>query len=141
VGLGLVLGTTMTLATYPMFHLAVRVVPALRPAVRALYRAADGPSLHAISWVAVLVLAEELLFRGALLDALERRTQPAVAAVLSVTAYALAQLGSGSLIVFLLALSCGAIWTRARRYSGSLVVSTISHLIWTECLILLFPVT
>ena len=140
---GLALGGAMTALTYPVFHLAVRLVPALEPIVRRLYAAAESQRMspRALAWVAVLVLAEELLWRGALFDALERRTSRPLAFTLSVLSYALAQLGSGSWLVFVLALVCGTIWTFARVYSGSLVVSTLSHLIWTECVILILPVT
>ena len=139
VGLGL--GAVMTSATYPAFRLAARLLPSLHTTVADLYRAAHATSLRAMAWVAVLVLAEELLWRGALLEALEKRMSKPLAFGLSVLTYALAQLGSGSWVVFALAFVCGTLWTFARRYTGSLVASTLSHLIWTECVILIFPVT
>jgi hypothetical protein len=116
----------MTLATYPLFRLAVSIVPALNGSVAALYRDADATSVRAMAWVSVLVLAEELLWRGALLEALENRMAEPLAFALSVLTYALAQLGSGSWIVFALAIVCGTVWTFARRFTGSLVTSTVS---------------
>jgi membrane protease YdiL (CAAX protease family) len=85
-------------------------------------------------------MAEELLWRGALLEALERRTSRLAAFAISVGSYALAQLGSGSWIVFALALVCGALWTLERLLTRSLLASAISHLIWTQTVILLHPV-
>jgi membrane protease YdiL (CAAX protease family) len=141
VAIGVALGVGMTVATYPLFRLAVSIVPTLNGSVAALYRDADATSLRAMAWVSILVLAEELLWRGALLEALENRMAEPLAFALSVLTYALAQLGSGSWIVFALAIVCGTVWTFARRFTGSLVTSTVSHLIWTECVILIFPVT
>jgi membrane protease YdiL (CAAX protease family) len=139
VGLGL--GVAMTALTYPIFDLAVQLEPELLGTVRHLYVRASTRSLgSAVAWVVVLVVAEELLWRGALLEALEHRTSRVAAFAISVGSYALAQLGSGSWIVFALALVCGALWTLERLFTGSLLASTISHMLWTQTVILLRPV-
>jgi membrane protease YdiL (CAAX protease family) len=141
VAVGLGLGALMTALTYPLFRLAVHLQPAFLPQVEGLYAGASTRSLAtAACWVAILVLAEELLWRGALLEALERRTSRGAAVAASVTTYALAQLGTGSWIVFALALVCGSVWTLERLLTRSLLSSTLSHLIWTETVILLYPV-
>jgi membrane protease YdiL (CAAX protease family) len=138
---GVVLGCTMTALTYPAFSLAARFMPSLRADVRGLYYDASTGSLGvAMAWVCALVVAEELLFRGALLEALEQRKSRGVAFVLSVLSYAFAQLGSGSFIVFLLALVCGSVWTLQRRLTNSLLSTTLAHMIWTQTVILLVPV-
>jgi membrane protease YdiL (CAAX protease family) len=139
---GLGSGLAMTLLTYPLFSLARSAFPELGSAVSELYSAAHSTNVaDALPWVLALIVAEELLWRGALLHVLARRVPDRVAMALSVLSYALAQFGSGSWIVMLLALVCGSIWTLQRRWTQSLLAPLISHLIWTPTVILLHPVT
>src|SRR5262245_4350378 len=93
---GLALGAGMTALTYPVFHFAVQTWPELFADVQRLYHKAGTRSLgSAMAWVSVLVLAEELLWRGALLEALEGRMTRSTAFALSLASYAVAQLGTG----------------------------------------------
>jgi membrane protease YdiL (CAAX protease family) len=138
---GLAVGAGMTLLTYPLFSLAQRVFPGLGSAVSALYSTAHRTSLsEALPWVLAIIVAEELLWRGALLHVLARRVPDALAMALSVLSYALAQFGTGSWIVMLLAVVCGTAWTFQRRLTHSLLSPLISHLIWTPVVILFHPV-
>jgi membrane protease YdiL (CAAX protease family) len=142
IGIGLGVGVAMTVLTYPVFRLAVSVVPSLDGHVQSLYSGARSTTLpKALAWVVSVILAEELLFRGALPDALSRHVAERSAYAISLVAYALAQLGTGSLIVASMAVVCGCIWTVERRLTGSLLAPLISHLLWTPCVILLYPVT
>lgn len=139
---GLLVGVGMTLATYPAFALLRRLMPELQSEVAVLYAAAHQTTLtEALPWVIAIIVAEELLWRGALLYVLERRVSPRLAMAISVATYAAAQLGTGSWIVVLLAVVCGTIWTIQRRYTRSLLSPLIAHLIWTPVVILLHPVT
>jgi membrane protease YdiL (CAAX protease family) len=139
---GLCVGVGMTLATYPVYSLAKQVFPALGGYVAQLYLAAQETTWpRALPWVLAIIVAEELLWRGALLYVLSRRVPPNTAMAISVATYALAQFGTGSFIVMLLALVCGSIWTLQRHLTGSLLSPLLSHLIWTPVVILLYPVT
>ena len=139
---GIVLGGAMTALTYPVFQLAVMIWPELDANVEQLYAAARNTTLpRALVWASAAAIAEELLFRGMLLESLSRLLQPWMAAALSVVIYALAQLGAGSFIIFLMALGYGSAWTLQRRWTGSLLSTVISHLIWTPTTLILFPVT
>lgn len=140
--IGLLVGVTMTALTYPVFRLAVALYPGLEPQVQGLYVGARSTTLpKALAWVVAIILAEELLFRGAWPAALQRRLPKNVAFLLSLVTYALAQLGTGSWIVVAVAGVCGSIWTVQRLYTGSLLSPLISHLIWSPTVILLYPVT
>lgn len=140
--LGVALGALMTLATYPAFRIATELVPGLAASVRALYAAARARELaSALAWTVLIIVAEEVLWRGLVLDVLDERVPAHAASALSIASYALAQLGSGSLIVLLLALVCGTLWTIQRRATGSIVAPLIAHLIWSPTVILLYPVT
>jgi membrane protease YdiL (CAAX protease family) len=140
--LGLSVGAVMTLLTYPAFLIAVRVMPSLHAQVSGLYQFASTTSLEkALLWIVTLVIAEEVLFREVLPNALQLWTAERSAFALAVLLYSLAQLGSGSWIIFLLALVCGATWTALRLYTGSITPSLLAHGIWTPTVIVLIPVT
>lgn len=138
---GLAVGVSMTLATYPVYAVLRRLMPGLERDVTVLYAAARQTTLsQALPWVLAIIVAEELLWRGALLCALERRVPPAAALVISIATYAAAQLGTGSWIVMLLALVCGTIWTLQRHFTRSLLSPLLAHLVWTPTVILFYPV-
>jgi uncharacterized protein len=139
---GLAVGVAMTLATYPTYALLRSFVPELESQVAALYTAAHRTTLaEALPWVLAIIVAEEVLWRGALLYVLERRVPPALAMAISVATYAAAQFGTGSWIVMLLALVCGTLWTLQRHFTRSLLSPLLAHLIWTPTVILFYPVT
>lgn len=139
--IGAGVGVAMTVLTYPLYQLAVTLVPSLAPVVAGLYQSShQGHWLAALVWLVVIILAEELLFRGAWLAVLSQRVGTRTALGLSVALYAGAQAFSGSLVVALLALCCGMLWTLERALTGSLLAPLISHLIWTPTTILLRPV-
>jgi membrane protease YdiL (CAAX protease family) len=138
--IGLAIGVGMTALTYPVFKLAASQLPWLRGTVTSLYIGARSTTLpKALAWVLAVILAEELLFRGAWLHALSQHMSQGQAAAVSVATYSLAQFGTGSVIVMLMAVVCGSIWTVQR--TGSLLSPLVSHLIWTPTVILLYPVT
>lgn len=138
---GLLVGAGMTLATYPLYAVACSIYPGLRVDVAVLYGATrETPLTESLPWVIAIIVAEELLWRGALLEALARRVSPHAAMALSVATYCVAQAGTGSWIVTLLALVCGTLWTLQRHLTHSLLSPLIAHLIWTPTVILLLPV-
>jgi membrane protease YdiL (CAAX protease family) len=142
VAVGIAVGVAMTVATYPAFAAAKALFPELAQNVVQLYRQSHDESLPvALGWVVVILTAEELLWRGAWIEALTPRFGPLRAGMLSVLIYAATQLCSGSFIVCLLALCCGAVWTIQRHYTSSLISPLIAHMIWTPTVILLMPVT
>jgi membrane protease YdiL (CAAX protease family) len=137
---GLGCGALMIAATYPTYAAASTLFPALAPIVRSLYAATETTSLVvAMAWVSVIVLAEELLWRGVGMFELERRLGVYGASFVSVSSYALAQLGTGSWVVGLVALVCGALWTLERVYTGSVLAALITHWLWTSVVIVLLP--
>ena len=140
VGVGV--GLVMTLGTYAAYRLTLLAFPSLDGVVKTLYAFAHVERLPVAFVMTVFILvAEELLWRGLLVDELRAFMPRALSEACSVLIYAFAQLGSGSFIVFALAVVCGSIWTAERRVTGSLLAPLISHLIWTPTVILLWPVT
>jgi hypothetical protein len=99
--------------------------------VKTLYAFAHVERLpFAFVMTVFILVAEELLWRGLLVDELRAFMPRALSEACSVLIYAFAQLGSGSFIVFALAVVCGSIWTAERRVTGSLLAPLIvaSHL-------------
>lgn len=139
--IGLVVGAIMTAGTYLAFAVGTKLYPPLADRVVGLYVDAHTRSLgSAMAWTLVLIVAEELLWRGELLGVIERRYGRALAVGLSLVTYTVAQAGTGSFIVGLAALVCGAIWTAERVYTSSSVAPLVSHSIWTLTVIHLLPV-
>jgi membrane protease YdiL (CAAX protease family) len=142
IAVGVLVGVGMTLLTYPIFRLAAALWPGLSASVQGLYAGARSTTpAKAAAWLVAIVLAEELLFRGALPDVLSNWMTDRSAYLLSWLVYALAQYGTGSLIVVLMAAVCGAVWTIQRRFTASLLSPLVAHLIWTPMVIVLYPVT
>jgi membrane protease YdiL (CAAX protease family) len=140
--IGVAVGVSMTLLTYPIFHLAASLWSGLTANVMGLYAGARSTTLpKALAWVVAIAVAEELLFRGALPDVLSKWLARPAAYALSLLLYALAQYGTGSVIVLLMALVCGTVWSIQRALTGSLASCLVAHLIWTPVVILLYPVT
>lgn len=140
--LGVGVGVTMTLGTYAAYAVVARTYTPLARDVAGLYGDAHKERF-AFALVATLaaIVAEEALWRGPIFAMLARRGGVALAGAVSLGTYALAQSGSGSLVVVVAALVCGAIWLAERIYTGSIVAPLVSHLIWTIVVIHLVPVT
>lgn len=140
--IGIAVGVAMTVLTYPVFRLATMLWPDLDASVQSLYHGARSATLpEAFGWTIATIVAEELLFRGVWPHALSQRLSAKQAYAVSLTTYALAQFGTGSWIVMLMAAVCGTIWTVQRHLTGSLLSPLIAHMIWTPTVILLYPVT
>ncbi len=141
VAMGLATGVGMTILVYPCYWLARTWLPSLEPEVQLLYRGASwGFSPTDVVWLWVVVLAEEVLWRGKSYRAFGKHLSPVAAGALSVALYAAAQLGAGSWIVALLALTCGTIWMALRIYTRGLLAPLLSHLVFTTAVIISFPV-
>ena len=141
VALGLAAGLVMTLGTYAAFEAARVLFPELAAHVAQLYRAAGTRTpLVALGWTLVILTSEELLWRGVWVDAWSVPFGRTVAALTSVLAFAVTQLGSGSILVALVALVCGGVWTALRMRTGRVVASLVAHAIWTPVVILFHPV-
>jgi membrane protease YdiL (CAAX protease family) len=142
IAIGVAVGVGMTLLTYPIYRLAASLWPGLTANVIGLYAGARSTTLpKALAWMLAVILAEELLFRGVLPDVLSNWMAQRAAYALTLLIYALAQYGTGSLIVLLMAVVCGTVWSIQRVLTGSLASCLVSHLIWSPTVILFCPVT
>lgn len=137
---GLVVGVTTTVLTYPVYDGALALFPSLDVHVQDLYQDAHrAPFLERMAWVVVLIAAEEVLFRDWMLrlfDVPARWIGPAACVVI----YAAAQAGAGSWIVVAMALTMGAIWMTLRCMTQSLAAPWLAHMLWTPIVLLIRPV-
>ena len=138
--LGVLVGAFMTLATYPLYALMTELAPVLVNDVGALYfrLGASGRAWRALALVPI-VLAEELVWRGAVQSALQRRYGPPAAVLLTAVLYALAQLPVGSPFLVVVALTFGLVWSSLRAATHSVVAPTLAHLLWDEVVLFLIP--
>jgi uncharacterized protein len=84
--------------------------------------------------------SEEVLWRGAVFARLTRRYGPGWRPVVATTlCYALFVGLSGSLVLPLAALVCGAVWARQRQVTGSIVPGLVSHALWSLLIFLYIP--
>ena len=97
---------------------------------------ADAGSLAAVLTVALVNgLAEEMFFRGALIDAIG----PHHALVLSVILYVGVTAVSGNAALTLAAIIMGAVFVIERHITGALLAPIVTHLVWSTLIILLLP--
>lgn len=108
----------------------------LDDAVDELLKTADS---SAMGWVLALAgvnaVAEELFFRGTLVDAVQRRF--AVAA--GVIPYVLTTVLSGNVALVIAAAVMGVVFTALRIRTGALTSSIATHLSWSALMIVFFP--
>jgi uncharacterized protein len=84
--------------------------------------------------------SEEVLWRGAVFARLTRRYRPGWRPVAATTLlYGLFVGLSGSLVLALAALVCGAVWARQRQVTGSIVPGLVSHALWSLLMFLYIP--
>lgn len=104
----------------------------------AVLRRPPGP-VAGFPLMVVTIVGEEILFRGVLQDALRARLGPRAAVGLAAVAYALANLGSGTWILPLVALVLGGLWGLLAERSGGLWVPLACHILWDAALFVVVP--
>lgn len=160
---GLAAGVVLVALTHAAYRLAVLLLPGLDGVVGELYRdlaVPPGP-VAALPLTALVVLAEEAVWRGVLVDRLESRYRrrrgglhgdrgPARDAhrwgrttlvLVAVLTYAVPHLLAGEPILVAAALALGAVWTALRLHTGALLAPFACHLTWSATIFALWPLT
>jgi membrane protease YdiL (CAAX protease family) len=145
-------GAAIGLGIAALFLAGPLLTPLLRPSVRSesagFAQAVGGlyTIFHAAGarWalgtvLPLMIVAEELVWRGVVQEALIRRVSPALAVILTSTAYAAAHAPIGAPMLVALALACGLYWSLLRAWTGSLVPGLLSHLVWDFLVFVLRP--
>lgn len=139
--LGVAAGVLMTAATHVGFGLLDPLLPRLRPLVAGLYAdiaATPGPLL-ALPVVVLVVVAEEVVWRGVLLTALGRRFPPGAALLLATFAYVIPQIVAADPALLLAAFGGGLAWGALFLVRGDLLAPLACHLVWDVGVFVLWP--
>lgn len=141
VGVGV--GLAMAGATWALYPLAVSIVPELETKVGWLYqmlRQHPGPAKAFLLLLAV-VLAEELVWRGVLMDWLLPRFGIARAVMFSSLLYVLPQVAFRSLTLVAVAFACGVVWSTLRATTRSIWPPLLAHLVWDVLVFVAYPLS
>ena len=138
--LGVAAALVMVGATYFLYTILGGMLPVLREHTAKLYLVLQSmPAAVALALLPLVILGEELVWRGAMQEALEARLGPVWGTLLTAAAYALAHAPVGSLLLTGLALACGLYWGALRAATGSLVAPLVAHLAWDAAVMVLWP--
>ena len=135
--IAVVAAAAMIAVTDFSFSALIRWMPSLRGMSAEIYgRFVERHTTPAtLAFVVPLVFAEEILWRGALQDALPLRSQTAKV-LLAAAIYAAAHAPFGSALLSVVAFVCAIYWSGLRAASGSLIPSLVAHLAWDVTLII-----
>jgi membrane protease YdiL (CAAX protease family) len=130
---GLGVGAAWLVATQVGHRVLCRLVPAFVAQVEDLYRIRDDhtPVWAMVGGVALMGLAEELLFRGLV--------QGGIGLLAAVVAYTLVQSVEGKWALALAALLGGVVWGLLFAWRDGLVAPVVAHVLWTGTLTFLWP--
>ncbi|HEX7134491.1 MAG TPA: CPBP family intramembrane glutamic endopeptidase [Iamia sp.] len=133
VAVGLGAGAAWLVATQVGNRLLCRLVPVFVAQVEDLYRIRDDhtPVWAMVGGVALMGLAEELLFRGLV--------QGGIGLLAAVVAYTLVQSVEGKWALALAALLGGVVWGLLFAWRDGLVAPVVAHVLWTGTLTFLWP--
>lgn len=136
---GAALGVLLAVLSHAAYRAAVPLLPLAEPVagLYAMLRKPPGPVVG-LPLMLLTVVAEEVLFRGLLLDALRPRLGRR-AVVVSAGLYALANLGSGTWVLPVMALLLGLLWGALAERSGGLSVPLWCHLVWDVLVFAVVP--
>ena len=138
--IGLVLGGLMSAATFLLYPILTRLLPFIAEDTALLYSVFRGPSpTLALFTLLLVILCEELIWRGAVQSVFSRRVGLVVGVLLSALAYALALAPLGSLVLLFVAFACGLVWSALRAMTQSLVPPLVAHLLWDFLVLIWMP--
>ena len=139
---GLAAGLAMAVATHLVYAPVAEAFPVVEREVRGLYAVIDAPPgrIAALPILALVIGAEEIVWRGEVMDLLRPRVSAPTAVVVASLLYVIPQVGIGSWLLAAVALGCGLLWSALRVCTGSVTAPLVAHLVWDVVVFVLFPV-
>jgi membrane protease YdiL (CAAX protease family) len=139
--IGLAAGFLMLGVTYGLYPPLSRASTPLAAGVTSLYAilAATEPRWITDLMLPFIIVAEELVWRGVVFEALRRRFPLLPAILLSTALYAAGHAPVGSPLLVALCLLCGVFWTALRAWTGGLLACLLCHMIWDVLVFALRP--
>lgn len=134
------LGVLLVVATHLAYRGLATVAPALAHEVRMLYGSISAPygRVALAGLTLVVVLAEELVWRGAALELVRDEPRRKAAAV-SVLLYTLPQVLAGAWLLVAAAAALGTLFAAQRLMTGRLTDSFLTHGVWSVCIFVVYP--
>jgi len=120
--------------------LVVREIPFLSDALdRVLSDADRGPLVAVLVVTLVNAVAEEVFFRGACYDLMERRAGERAAVVATIVVYVAVTAVSANVVLIAAAVLVGTVTTVERRVTGAIGPSVVTHVVWSALMVTAFP--
>lgn len=138
---GLTLGAVLVVATQVAARLLLAHMPPVLEETRRLYAVLDTPPgpLRAAPIIWLVVIAEELVYRGVVTTWCARSGSTWFALIASTALYVIPLVASGSWLLVVIGLSLGTLWTFVRLRSGGILISLVSHALWSCSTFVAFP--
>lgn len=140
ISVGILAALVMIPATYLLYGPASLLplqVPAQTELLYARFR--DASTLVMLVLLPFCVVSEELIWRGVVQEALERRLGPWGGLIGAALAYAAAHVLVGSTLLPAIGLACGLFWGYLRMTTRGLVAPLLCHMLWDLVVFSLFP--
>ena len=138
---GVCAGLLHSILTIPAAALILHLQPQWRSAVAELYSWRAGHSRLFIGLtLPMIVLAEEVFWRGVIAQFLIERSGKLCGILLASAMYAAAHLAAFNPVLLLAAFACGLYWGLLYAATDNLTTTTLSHLIWDVLLLFALPV-
>lgn len=139
---GLLVGLFMSMATWTLYPISIDFIPSIGLEVPKLYgllRQFPGP-VWACPVLALVVGAEELVWRGLAIDLFSKSLGASGAVLLASLLYVLPQIAFRSPLLVVVAVTCGLVWGALRVWTHGLTAPLVAHLTWDLLVFVLFPV-
>ncbi len=137
---GVTAGLALYLGTRVFVRLASRWAPFHRDVLQKYGEAGEVTLARSLGLsLVVMVPAEELFWRGLFQGRLATAVTAAAAAAISWLAYVIANAASRSLPIVAGAIVGGAVWAGLAWWSGGVLASLVSHILWTGLMLALPP--
>ena len=133
VAIGLAAAAVMIVATYGLYPIVAHALPSMAESTRDLYvdkLRIPHPTAIVLIVTGLIVIGEELLWRGIVQEAVAGRIQGLWSVPVSAVVYGLSHAPIGSTLLTVVALLCGVYWSTIRQRTQSLLPALIAHLIW-----------
>jgi membrane protease YdiL (CAAX protease family) len=137
---GLAVGGLHYALTLPAVALVFRIQPSWEAFARTLYswRAGHSALLIAVT-LPMIVLAEEVLWRGVVSKFLTERFGIGMGVVLAALSYAAAHWAAFNPVLTIAALGCGIYWGILYAATDDIITPFVAHLTWDVLLLFAFP--
>jgi len=135
------LGVLLVAATHVAFRITLVASPDLALAIRDLYASIDvgAHRLTLVALTTVVVIGEELVWRGVAIEVLTGPRPPLQVAATSVALYVLPQLAGHVPLLIVAAFGLGSVFAAQRLVTGRLVDPLLTHAIWSVAVFVVLP--